>query len=118
MVVSTVSVLRARQPSTITTSPIRLITREPKRSESAPEAGAIFVKLDLLDGRAMLFGPAPQSLASNDGARRFTCLHRDQTATPLDAEERLAKEARFDDDLWIVEVEDRAGRVFLDLAEE
>jgi hypothetical protein len=88
------------------------------RKRGAPEAGAIFVKLDLLDGRAMLFGPAPQSLASNDGARRFTCLHRDQTVTPLDAEERLAKEARFDDDLWIVEVEDRAGRVFLDLAEE
>ena len=31
-------------------------------------------------------------------------------------EERLAKEIRFDPDAWIVEIEDRAGRHFLDLA--
>ncbi len=31
-------------------------------------------------------------------------------------EERLSKEVRFDPDVWIVEVEDRAGRHFLDLA--
>jgi hypothetical protein len=31
-------------------------------------------------------------------------------------EERLAKEVRFDPDAWIVEIEDRAGRHFLDLA--
>jgi hypothetical protein len=31
-------------------------------------------------------------------------------------EERLAKEIRFDPDVWIIETEDRAGRHFLDLA--
>jgi len=31
-------------------------------------------------------------------------------------EERLAKELRFDPDVWIVETEDRAGRHFLDIA--
>jgi hypothetical protein len=31
-------------------------------------------------------------------------------------EERLQKEIRFDPDVWIVEIEDRAGRHFLDLA--
>jgi hypothetical protein len=29
-------------------------------------------------------------------------------------EERLAREQRFDPDVWIIEVEDRAGRHFLD----
>ena len=29
-------------------------------------------------------------------------------------EERLARELRFDPDAWILEVEDRAGRHFLD----
>jgi hypothetical protein len=31
-----------------------------------------------------------------------------------DIEARLAREIRFDPDVWIVEVEDRAGRNFLD----
>jgi hypothetical protein len=31
-------------------------------------------------------------------------------------EARLAKEISFDPDVWIVEIEDRAGRHFLDLA--
>ncbi len=31
------------------------------------------------------------------------------------AETMLAREIRFDPDIWIVEVEDRAGRCFLDL---
>jgi hypothetical protein len=30
-------------------------------------------------------------------------------------EERLTKEIRFDPDVWIVEIEDKAGRHFLDL---
>lgn len=88
------------------------------RQRGAAEAGAIFVKLDLLDGRARLYGPAPQSLASDDGMRRFVRLHKSEDVTPLDAEERLTRQKRFDSDLWIVEIEDRAGRSFLDLAEE
>lgn len=87
------------------------------RKRGAAEAGAIFVKLDLLDGRARLYGPAPQTLAADDGERRFARMHREEDVTPADAEERLAREARFDSDLWIVEIEDRAGRTFLDLAE-
>ena len=38
--------------------------------------------------------------------------------TPLDVEERVARELKFDPDLWLVEVDDRAGRHFLDLANE
>jgi hypothetical protein len=37
---------------------------------------------------------------------------------PLDVEERMTRELRFDSDLWLVEVDDRAGRHFLDLAPE
>ena len=35
-------------------------------------------------------------------------------AAEAELEARLVKEIRFDPDLWIVEVEDRAGRNFLD----
>jgi len=86
------------------------------RRRGAAEAGAIFVKLDCLDGTARLFGPAPQSLAADDdGVRRFIEIPLSDN-TPLAAEEKLRRELNFDGDLWIVEVEDRAGRHFLDLA--
>jgi hypothetical protein len=35
---------------------------------------------------------------------------------PLDVEERMTRELRFDPDLWLVEVDDRQGRHLLDLA--
>ncbi|MGV2980312.1 DUF1491 family protein [Camelimonas sp. ID_303_24] len=86
------------------------------RRRGAAEAGAIFVKLDCLDGTARLFGPAPQSLmVDDDGERRFVEIPLPDN-TPLAAEEKLRRELNFDADLWIVEVEDRAGRHFLDLA--
>ena len=88
-----------------------------QRRRGSAEAGAIFVKVDRLDGRADLYGPAPQSLVDTeaDGDRRFVSLL--QEAMPADVEVRLGKELRFDDDLWIIEIDDRAGRNGLDLAE-
>jgi hypothetical protein len=87
------------------------------RRRGAAEAGAIFVKLDLLDGRAALFGPAPQSEEPPPGVdRMFARLHKDEWIDPASAEERLRREISFDSDLWIVEIEDRNGRAFIDLA--
>jgi hypothetical protein len=86
------------------------------RRRGAAEAGAIFVKVDRLDGRADLYGPAPQALADEDGERRFSALAVEADAP--DVEARIARETRFDTDLWLVEIEDRAGRHFLDLARE
>ncbi|CAM5770053.1 hypothetical protein LMIY3S_03043 [Labrys miyagiensis] len=88
------------------------------RHRGAEEAGAIFVKVDKLDGTAALYGPAPQSLITeDDGMRRFVRL-TPEGATPLDTENRLQREFRFDPDLWVIEAEDRQGRHFLDLAAE
>ena len=88
-----------------------------QRRRGSPEAGAVFVKVDRLDGTADLYGPAPQALfeAEDSGDRRFTALITG--GTPLDVEERLTKEIRFDSDLWIIEIDDRQGRHFLELAE-
>ncbi|QEL23180.1 DUF1491 family protein [Bosea sp. F3-2] len=84
------------------------------RRRGAREAGAIFVKLDRLDGTAALYGPAPQSLAEDDGERRFQLLI---DADPLTVEDRVDKELRFDSDLWLVEIENRVGDPRLKLAE-
>lgn len=85
------------------------------RRRGAEEAGAIFVKVNRLDGTAELFGPAPQSVfeGARPADRLFTaCLPKPADETKV--EERLARELRFDPDVWVVEVEDRAGRHFLD----
>lgn len=87
------------------------------RRHGADEAGAVFVKVSRLDGTAVLYGPAPQSLFDDDQPfdRLFTVvLGRDGPVPEADIEARLTREIDFDPDLWIVEVEDRAGRHFLD----
>ncbi len=84
------------------------------RKRGAAEAGAIFVKVDHLDGTASLYGPAPQLFLDDSGERLFAPVL--QNATPLDVEERMTRELRFDPDLWLVEVDDRQGRHLLDLA--
>jgi hypothetical protein len=86
------------------------------RRRGAAEAGAIFVCVDCLDGRQALFGPAPQNLADEDGLRRFVRMHAQDWVDGASVSERLAREQRFDSDLWIIDIEDRAGRVFFDLA--
>jgi len=85
------------------------------RRRGAAEAGAILVKIDRLDGTSALFGPAPQSEVERDD-RLFARLHGSEWIDVAAAEARLQREIGFDADLWIVEVEDRQGRNFLDLA--
>ncbi|SDR54926.1 hypothetical protein SAMN05444161_5806 [Rhizobiales bacterium GAS191] len=87
------------------------------RRRGAAEAGAIFVKLDRLDGTATLYGPAPPTEDMPQGVDRlFARMHATEAVTPADVEARLARQRNFDPDIWVVEVEDRGGRPFLDLA--
>jgi|SRR5689334_4336204 hypothetical protein len=86
------------------------------RRRGAEEAGAIFIKINRLDGTGTLYGPAPQSVfdEGQPADRMFVVLAgRDAPATDADIEARLAKEKRFDPDLWIIEIEDRSGRSFI-----
>jgi len=77
----------------------------------------VFVKVALLDGSAMLYAPAPQTVYDESRpAERLFAAASPQPVPEQSVEERLAKELRFDPDAWIVETEDRAGRHFLDLA--
>jgi hypothetical protein len=89
------------------------------RRRGAEEAGAVFVKVALLDGNAMLYAPAPQTVYDDSRPieRFFMSISKEPIPEPS-VEERLSKELRFDPDAWIVETEDRAGRHFLDLVRE
>jgi hypothetical protein len=78
------------------------------------DAGAIFIKIIRLDGTCLVFGPAPAGLAGAESDRRWVGHLSPDGVAEAQADAFLAREARFDSDLWLVEVEDRKGRHFLD----
>jgi hypothetical protein len=86
------------------------------RRRGADEAGAIFIKVSRLDDTADVYGPAPQSAfdAEYPVDRSFSPAMKTMPAPEAEAEAYLARQIRFDPDLWIIETEDRAGRHFLD----
>ena len=86
------------------------------RRRGSSEAGAIFVVLDRLDGTQTLFVQAPQSLIQDDDTRDRLFVPVESINDGLAVSERLAREQKFDPDLWVVDVEDRQGRHFLELA--
>ena len=81
----------------------------------AEQAGAIFLIVDRKDGRSDLYGPAPQSVFDADGPadRRFSVLAKGLPGADIAA--RMEQELRFDPDLWLIDIEDREGRCFVDL---
>lgn len=84
------------------------------RRRGAAEAGAIFVTVDRLDGTVDLYGPAPQSLVSeHDLDRAFAPIVVAQSG--LAVAERMAREVRFDPDLWWISIDDRLGRTLIEL---
>jgi hypothetical protein len=85
------------------------------RRRGGAEAGAIFILIDRLDGTGTLYGPASQSAYEDrPSGRSFTRLHKADVLPREEIEARLDREIRFDPDCWIVEVEERAGRHFLE----
>jgi hypothetical protein len=80
------------------------------------DLGIVWIRLSRLDGTATLYGPAPEPLSLDEARpeRRFLRLHKAESIPEREADERLARQRDFDSDLWIIEVEDRAGRHGLD----
>ena len=70
------------------------------RRRGAAEAGAIYIKIDRLDGRVALFEPAPQSEVAERGVERlWTRAHKDEWVGADTVEARMAREIAFDPDL-------------------
>lgn len=76
-------------------------------------AGTIYIKVARLDGTASLYGPAPAGLEESRD-RSFVAVLGHAPLPDEKVEAHLARQFDFDPDIWIVEVEDRAGRHFLD----
>lgn len=77
-------------------------------SKGDATAGAIFVKLNTLDGQAVCY---QRSFDLMSGQRSWVILSEGAEAA---VDEALSKQRQFDPDLWVIEVEDREGRHLLD----
>jgi hypothetical protein len=70
--------------------------------------GAVLVKLATLDGKAVVF---QRSFDLASGDRVWVEL---ASGAERDVDEAVTRQRGFDPDLWVIEVEDRAGRHLLD----
>ncbi len=71
-------------------------------------AGSVLVKLNTLDGRAVLYQRSYNIL---DERRDWAVLSEGAEA---EVDAAVARQRGFDPDLWVIEVEDRQGRHLLD----
>ncbi len=73
-----------------------------------PTAGAVLVKIATLDGRAQVY---QRSFDPMRATRAWVVLEEGEEER-VDA--AIARQRRFDPDLWVIEIEDRAGRHLLE----
>lgn len=71
-------------------------------------AGAILVKLNTLDGQATVF---QRSFDLMSGARQWITLVQ---GAEREVDHTISRQRAHDPDLWVIEIEDRAGRSLLD----
>jgi hypothetical protein len=85
--------------------------------KGAPEAGAVYVAINRLDGTLNLFGPAPGPAYDEEGERRWAAA-ANGPIDPLELNALIERLQRIDPDIWIVEIEDRSGTGGLSLARD
>jgi hypothetical protein len=81
--------------------------------KGAPEAGAIFVRAILPGGLARLFGPAPGSNYKETGEKHWALPLGFEPIPEAKTDEYIARQAKFDPDIWLIDVEDREGMALI-----
>jgi hypothetical protein len=76
--------------------------------KGAAEAGAIYVVINRLDGTVKMLGPPPGSAIDETGERLWTEVIPPITSA-AEVTRFIEKLAKFDPDIWVVEIEDRSG---------
>ncbi len=78
------------------------------------EAGAIFIKQTRLDGNALVFSPAPAGFDTGAEDRQWVATFGEEPVAEEKVDEYLTQQAKYDADIWVIEVEDREGRHFME----
>ena len=77
-------------------------------NRGADEAGAVFVAVNHLDGTYDLLAPPAGPSHGEDGGRLFRRAFPQPVTWP-EINELIARQRKFDPDIWLVEIEDRTG---------
>jgi len=72
-------------------------------------AGSVLIKVSRLDDTATVYSPA----RAGDGSRIWLRATGPEPVSEPDAEAYIARQESRDPDIWVVEIEDREGRHFL-----
>ncbi|MDO9126346.1 DUF1491 family protein [Parvibaculum sp.] len=70
-------------------------------------SGTVLVKVNTLNGEAQVYSP------TRDGEGALIWMSAGGAKPEPEADAYIEKQRKFDPDLWVVEIEDRAGRHFL-----
>jgi hypothetical protein len=70
-------------------------------------SGSLILKINLLNGAARVLIEARY-----DDARVWTPATHSDPMTERDADEYLARQAKIDPDVWLIEIEDKQGRIW------
>jgi hypothetical protein len=73
-------------------------------------AGAVLIKVNRLGGGCQVFTPG----TGLDGERRWAAGTGPAPVAEPEADAYIARQRGYDPDLWVIEIEDRDGRHFLD----
>lgn len=80
------------------------------------DAGAVFIKINTRDGKAQILAPAPSADPDDMTGldRRWRLTFSAEGVEEAEADTFLARQTRYDPDIWIIELEDPKGRHYLD----
>jgi len=77
--------------------------------KGSEEAGAIFIKISKLDGTCTILNQARDGEGGRVWAKPLGDASDEEKANGY-----FERQIKYDPDLWIVEIEDREGRIFVD----
>jgi hypothetical protein len=80
------------------------------RRKGDPDAGAILIKLDRLDGTSVVLS----QVRTAEGRRAWMRVTGEAPTENAEAEAYISKQLRVDPDIWILEIEDPEARYVID----
>ncbi|MBT3661371.1 MAG: DUF1491 family protein [Rhodospirillaceae bacterium] len=80
------------------------------RRRGDPDAGAVLLKLDKLDGTSEVF----TQVRTGSGEKAWTSGTGGAAVADGEAEAYIERQLKYDPDIWVLEIEDRNGTYKLD----